>query len=199
MPCNDEELKMMVDTMRKKNKYKQRCIEEQDLLRKCIYCKYLLNSQEWSCVMEKYIMEKLLIEKPTDEISGDGIKNGKTIEIKVSLGSKNGQFNFVQIRPEHNVDLYIFIAYNLYEEEYGKVYTILYNSSELYKLLPDYGSYAHGTIQKLGKITYENIINNKNIEYALRPNILLKDTSKSKKLWNILIQHQIPFNSEYIK
>lgn len=61
-----------------------------------------------SIVPEKSIKEELHIGPPLDKISGDGHTNGINYEIKTLIYSKNGPFNFLQIRPDHSVDYYIF-------------------------------------------------------------------------------------------
>jgi hypothetical protein len=52
-------------------------------------------------------------------------------------------------------------------------------------LILKYGSYAHGTIKKLGKITYDDLnnINNKK-EYALRPKY-------GDKCWTELLRFRV--------
>ena len=104
-----------------------------------IFCKRYLSSNEFGLVFEKYIKNILNIEKSRDKVSGDGILNDKNVEIKVSLGDKKGQLNFVQIRPDHNVQYYIFICYNLFEDKIGKDYIFLFPSNRLYDLIPKYG------------------------------------------------------------
>ena len=94
--------------------------------------------------------------------------------------------NFVQIRPDHNIDYYIFLAYDLFEGEVGEIYWLLCKAEELYQLIPEYGGYAHGTIKQLGKITPENIYG-RNCEYALRPNPQARPGTKPRKLWEIML------------
>jgi hypothetical protein len=191
------EILSFVKSMRNANTYKEKCINETDLLNKCILCKQFMSSQEWSCVMEQYIKKELNIDSKKDEVSGDGCKNGKNIEIKVSLGCINGQMNFVQLRPDHNIDYYLFVGYNLFEDTCGKVYTLLIPSENIYELIINYGSYSHGTVFKLGNITRENI-KGRNCEYSLRPNPELSNNCKYKKLWIELLKYQKEFNSDLI-
>jgi hypothetical protein len=175
-------IKELVLQMRKPICYKNKCLIEKNILYKCILCKKYLSSNQWGPMLEKYIKELFLLKKPKNNTSGDGCSmNNKKIEIKVSLGDSNGQFNFVQIRPDHDIDYYILMCYNVFDDELGKIYWFLCPSGELYKLLPEYGSYAHGTITKLGKIEPHNIYGH-NHEYALRPNVI-----KKTALWNKLI------------
>ena len=134
-------------------------------------------------LLETYIKNLFSLKKPINRISGDGRSlNDKNIEIKVSLGDLKGRFNFVQIRPDHDIDYYIFMCYNVHDDELGKIYWFLCPSKQLYELLPRYGCYAHGTIQKLGKIVMTNIYGH-NYEYAIRPNPV-----NNTSLWNKLIE-----------
>lgn len=172
----------IVEFLRNKNKKHVKLImNEKDILKKVILCKYYLSSQKWS--IQNYIKEIFNIKNPIDNISGDGYTESKlNIEIKISLNSD--KFSFVQIRPDHNIDYYLFLVYNLYEDGLGKVYWFLIPSKELYDLIIIYGSYAHSTTKKLGKINKDNMFG-KNYEYALRFNM-------KHKIWSI-------FTSKYNK
>ena len=177
----------LVDSMRNSNKGKENtlllCKSENDILKKSILCKYYLLPSQYGCILENSIKEKFNIKKCNNTVSGDGIINKKAIEIKVSLGSKNGQYNFVQLRPGHKIDYYLFMCYSLISSSLGEIVWFLCEPNELYKLLPKYGEYSHGTIAKLGKITLENIDND--YEYSLRPNP--NGRKKSRDLWNIMM------------
>ena len=154
-----------------------------------------ISSQTWSPMFEKKLKIIFNIGPKKDKISGDGQYNEskETVEIKVSLGSKNC-LNFVQIRPHHKCDKYLLMAYNIYEGELGRVYLFEISHNKIVDLILNYGNYAHGTIKKQGKITLENI--NKNMyEYALRINLL---NEKGKKIWNELLKYEITFNYENI-
>jgi hypothetical protein len=187
----------MVELMRNSTSNIQKCRDEKDTLKKCILCKNYLSSNQWSLLLEDHIKSKFNIGKCLNNTSGDGCsERNKNIEIKVSLGAINGQFHFVQLRPEHKIDYYLLLAYNLYENEIGKLYWFLCEASELYDLLPEYGGYAHGTIGKLGKITCDNIYD-RNCEYALRPNPLQNDNNKPKILWNIM-KERFSVSEKYI-
>lgn len=165
---------------------KIRCQQEQDTLKKCLLCKYYLSSNEWSVLMEKHVKTLFSLQKCIDSTSGDGCtKNKLNVEIKVSLGTKDGTMNFVQLRPDHKLDFYILVAFDIHENLYGRLYWFLCKPDELYKLIPEYGGYAHGSVDKLGRITEDNI-KGRNCEYALRPNPRKK--GKSNMLWNIMIE-----------
>jgi hypothetical protein len=183
-----------------KEHFKQLCKDETDILKKCILCKRYLNSQVSSPILETYIKNKFKINRAIDSTSGDGLSlNKKNIEIKVSLGSNDGQMNFVQIRPHHKIDYYLFLCYNMHEETIGKIYWFLIPSDDLYELLPEYGGYAHNSVEENGKITLEKIYDKNQYEYCLRPNPVKKDTQKCKKLWNIFINKYNFTEEEIIK
>lgn len=176
----------MVKNMKKRKYDKELIINEPDILTKCILSKYKLSSNTWSMVLEKDIKERFNLTPPDDNTSGDcKSSNGCNIEIKISLGDSNGKVNFVQLRPGHKIDYYLFLVYNIFDGDLGKVYWFLIPSNELYKLLPTYGSYSHGTISELGKISLTSIISNSSYEYSLRPNPV--KPGKSKDLWDILV------------
>lgn len=177
--------KMVMNFRMDKSEIKNLCINEKNLLKQCILCKNYLSAQQWSGIMENRIKEIFDIKQKINSTSGDGIINKNNIEIKASLGDIKGTFNFVQLRPGHSIKYYIFLTYDAYESTLGKIYWFLISSIDLYKLLPLYGGYAHGTIEKNGRITLENI--SKECEYSLRPNPIKKD--KSKKLWDELLKY----------
>ena len=178
-----DDIKEIVLSLRHPICYKNKCVSECNLLYKCIYCKKYLSSNQWGPLLETHIKKLFSLKKPINHVSGDGRSlNDKNVEIKVSLGDLKGQFNFVQIRPDHEIDYYIFMCYNVFADELGKIYWFLCPSNKLYELLPKYGGYAHGTIQKFGKIEMTNIYGH-NYEYAIRPNPI-----NNTHLWNKLIK-----------
>ena len=176
----------------------KRIMESKTLLEKCILAREYLTPQ--STIMENIIKQDLKINNKIDELSGDGNKNGINYEIKFTAHDKYSKFNFVQIRPDHNIDYYIFVCYNLYEDELGKEYILKIPSNIIYDLIINYGAYAHGTKCKLGPITKETLFGN-NYEYCLRasPNINDKRNiiNKSNILWNKLLQYQVEYNENY--
>lgn len=132
----------------------------------------------------KYNMEKNDKRKCIGDLT-DGLCN---YEVKVSSGGKsNNKFNYVQLRLNHNCD-YILIAYHLNFsnlDKLGELFIFKISKSDIKKIIIKYGSYAHGTISKLGKITEQSINNNmNNNEYAIRP--IYND-----KCWNELLKFRI--------
>jgi len=147
-----------------------------------------LSSNQWSLMLEKHVKEKFGINHAIDNNSGDGrTKNHQNVEIKVSLGTSIGQFHFVQIRPDHNIDYYILLAYDVQQDDLGRLHWFLCPSKDIYDILPIYGDYAHGTKTALGKICKDNIYG-RNCEYALRPNPYASKTSKTYRLWHEMMK-----------
>ena len=155
-----------------------------------IYCKVNnLSGQVLGPLIENYIKVKYCMEKNKPSLCvGDLIYNKVNFEIKVSNGGKdNNKFNFVQIRMNHICE-YILTAYYIDKNnlnELGELFIFRLNKNDIKKIIINYGHYAHGTIQKLGKITQDDlndITNDK--EYAIRP--LYGD-----KCWNELLKFRI--------
>lgn len=177
------DISQLVNDMRSSNDVKSLCDREEDVLTKCVLCKKYLSSQQWGPMLESFIKKKFNLSNKEDSVSGDGKIDNKNIEIKVSLGvnkDNESTFNFVQIRPDHNIDYYLFLVYVLEEGDLGTVYWFLVESKDLYELIPEFGGYSHGTIEKQGRITQENMFG-KNYEYSLRPKV-------GNMLWNRLLK-----------
>jgi len=147
---------------------------------------YGLSAQQYGPLLEKYIRIKFNYIKNKAE---DCYKDGKNSEVKVSMGgSKHLKFNFVQIRPSHDCDIYILTAYHLSFENVdseGKLYIFKVPKEEMKKLIVSYGGYAHGTIKEHGKITVESLHDENNTkEYAIRPTI-------NDSCWKSLLSFQV--------
>jgi hypothetical protein len=67
---------------------------------------------------------------------------------------------------------------------------------DLYKLLPEFGGYAHGTVALNGPITNESVKRGE-LEYALRPSMFTGENTKTKRLWNKILKYQT--SSEELK
>lgn len=171
----------------KTNNFIKICENESNILKKSILCRHYLSSNKWSVLLENEIRDRFCLHKARDNISGDAksLKNFN-IEIKVSLGSSNKGFNFVQLRPHHNVDYYLFLVYDLYFENLGKNYWFLIDSKNINKLILEYGSYAHGNTSNFGRITPRNI-STKTHEYSLRPNPYAAKNTKANILWEKML------------
>ena len=192
----DDSISQLVNQMRVECNIDNTCIikdieSERTILAKCIKARKYLKPQ--STVFEKIVKKDLEIGDKVDNTSGDGIKNGVNYEIKCSLWSKKSDFNFIQIRPDHNVQYYIFIGYNLFEGEYGEVYVFKIPSKKIYKLIIKYGGYTHGSKTKLGEIT-KDTLKGRNCEYALRVNPNIKKGNKYK-----LLKKMLKYRVEYDK
>lgn len=162
------------------------------ILDTCILCKKFMSSQKWSGLLERKV-KNLFNLQTTNILNGDAMgMNDKTVEIKISLGSGN-TFNFVQIRPDHNVDYFLFLSYDVMYGNLGKCYWMCIPKEHIIVLLQKYGSYAHGSKKVHGPITDVSIKHNK-YEYALRPSIY--SNGKSRLLWNEMMQYIV--DEEYI-
>jgi hypothetical protein len=155
--------------------HKVEIMKEGDIKRAHIYCKInQLSGQVSGPLIEHYIKNKYGMEKNNASLcKGDLQHNQINFEIKISNGGKeNNKFNYVQLRMNHDC-VYIFTAYYICidnVETEGDLYIFKLNKKELKDLIYKYGGYAHGTVQKLGKITEDDLDNQENDkEYAIRP------------------------------
>ena len=170
--------------------HKIEIIKESNIKRAHIYCKInQLSGQVSGPLIEYYIKTKYNMEKNNASLCiGDLQHNQINFELKISTGGKeNNRFNYVQLRMNHNC-VYIFTAYYLCEDNIdneGELFIFKLNKDDIKKLILSYGGYAHGTVQKLGKITeieLSNIANDK--EYAIRPKY-------GDKCWNELLSFRV--------
>jgi hypothetical protein len=109
-------------------------------------------------------------------------------EIKVSNGGKeHNKFNYVQIRMNHECE-YILTAYYINNDNIeieGELFIFKLTKINIKKLILKYGGYAHGTKQKLGEITEEDLENPLNDkEYTIRPKY-------GDKCWKELLQFRV--------
>jgi hypothetical protein len=155
-----------------------------------IYCKInQLSGQISGPLIEFYIKNKYkMIKNNASLCIGDVKHKNKNIEIKISTGGKeNNKFNYVQLRVNHNCD-YILTAYYLSKENLknmGELFIFRLNKKYMKEIILKFGTYAHGTIQKLGVIKQQDLNNPKNDrEYAIRPKY-------GDKCWIELLKHRI--------
>jgi len=156
-----------------------------------LYCKINnIIGQSSGPLIQNYIINKYnMIRNNASNINGDCSLNNKNIEIKVSLGGKtHKKFNYVQIRPNHNVDYYLLTAYYLDKNNYknkGELFIFLVDKVTMMDIILHYGSYAHGTIKELGEITLESLKDvESNKEYCIRP-------TYGDKCWNKLLESRV--------
>ena len=159
-----------------------------------IYCKInKLSGQISGPLIETYIIKKYnLIKNKSKECNGDCsmIYNNTIInfEIKASFGGiKHNKFNYVQLRLNHNIDYYIFTSYYLSNENVkkkGELFVFLINKTDIKNMVLKYGNYAHGTLNKNGKRTFETLNDDNKYEYALRP--IYNDNC-----WNELLNYRV--------
>jgi hypothetical protein len=140
--------------------------------------------------LEKYIRIRFnYIKNNAEDCVGDCSKDGKNSEVKVSLGgATHSKFNFVQIRPSHDCDEYIFTAYHLSPENVeteGELYIFKLSKGNIKKIVVAYGGYAHGTFKEYGSITMASLNDEKSTkEYAIRPTI-------NDDCWNALLPYRV--------
>ena len=147
-----------------------------------------LSGQQTGPLIEKFIIDKSgMCKVNASKCQGDGKYNENFVEIKISLGGKDrNKFNYVQIRPSHTITYYILTAYYLdwtNIEDNGELFIFLIKKMDMINVLEKYGSYAHGTVAKMGQITMDNIMKNTDYEYALRP-------TYGDKLWKSLLEYR---------
>lgn len=191
-----KKLKLILDSS--KVNHKEEILKRETLKDAHIYCKLNnLSGQEAGPLIETYMKEKFNMKKnvPSDckgdmKVSGllTNQPENENVEIKISNGGKtNNKFNYVQLRLNHDCN-YIFTAYYLdYTNlnQTGELFVFYLNKTIIKELIEKYGSYAHGTIKKLGKISKKDLNSNSNTkEYALRPKY-------GDKCWNDLLRFRI--------
>jgi hypothetical protein len=168
---------------------------DEDLLHKCIVYKSFFSSNKYSLQLENDLRKMFNLSKKINNNCGDGTSVfGKKIEIKISLGNTSGIFNFLQIRPSHDIDHYLFMIYDLNHGDEGKIQFFLLSSRQVDALIPKYASYTHGSVKNIGKIT-RNF--NKMLEYTLRPCNNTKN-KKGHELWKKFLMYEKTEQEIYI-
>lgn len=152
-----------------------------------VYCVVnKLVGQKYGFLLERYIRERFgYTGNRTEECRGDCSKGDVNYEIKVSLGGRNfDRFNYVQIRPRHDCNMYILTAYHLTPhnvDDQGDLYIFRLSKDVLYELICKYGCYAHGSKSHHGIIKSPL---NESVEYALRP-------THGSKCWMEMLKYRI--------
>lgn len=189
--CNNEtniKLKHILESS--KINHKLEIMKQLTLKDAHVYCKiHKLSGQVSGPLIENYIKNKYgMIKNSASLCVGDLLYNQINLEIKVSNGgNENNKFNYVQIRMNHNCE-YILTAYHLSYENLingGELFIFRLNKENIKNLILKYGTYAHGTIRKLGEIKKKDLDDETNDkEYAIRPKY-------GDKCWNELLQFRI--------
>ena len=156
--------------------HKVEIMKEPDIKCAHIYCVLnQLSGQVSGPLLEHYIQNKYdMIKNKSSLCIGDLQHNQTNLEIKISTGGKDyNKFNYVQLRMNHNCE-YLLTAYYLSDDNVdttgGELFIFKLNKTDMKKMILNYGGYAHGTIQKLGPITEEDLNDTTNDkEYAIRP------------------------------
>ena len=151
-----------------------------------IYCKiHRLTSQQFGPILQNFIIHRYgFLKKSAKLREGDCTKNNLNIEVKVSLGSKDNKYHYVQIRLSHDIQFYLLSAYLLNEENVeneGELFIFNVPKEFMKFLVKKYGGYAHGTIKEYGKIEGEL---DESKEYAIRPEV-------GSDCWNFLLNYRI--------
>ena len=174
--------------------HKLKIMEEATLKEAHAYCvEHNVSAQQYGPALEKYIITKHKYTKNNASSgNGDAAKDGKNVEIKVSLGGMHRQkFNYVQIRPQQEVDMYILTAYYLTREnceQEGELYIFHVSKDAIKDIMLQHGSYAHGTKKVNKVITVESLNDPHNdAEYAIRPTF-------GDDCWNALMKFRIDEN-----
>lgn len=186
-------LQQILDSSYSHKKHTENILNLSTLKDAHIYCKINnLSGQFTGPILEKYVKIKYkMIKNTVSSCTGDLKHNKNNIEIKASNGGKtNNKFNYVQLRMNHNCN-YILTAYYIsYDnlEKLGELYIFKLTKDNIKQIIVKYGNYAHGTIDKLGHITIDDLndLNNQK-EYALRPKY-------GDKCWNELLNYRIEEN-----
>ena len=170
--------------------HKIEIMKEANLKRAHIYCKInQLSGQVSGPLIEYYIKNKYSMDKNNPSLcKGDLLREQINYELKISNGGKeNNKFNYVQLRMNHEC-VYIFTAYFISVDNIdteGELFIFKINKDDIKKIILAYGGYAHGTLQKLGKITDVELDNQENDkEYSIRPKY-------GDKCWNELLNFRI--------
>lgn len=151
-----------------------------------VYCVLqCMSAQQYGPLIERYIQTKFGYQKNNSRhCIGDCKKGGTNTEIKVSLGgATHSRFNYVQLRPTHDCDTYIFTAYHLSLQNVqseGELFIFSVPKSRLKTLIASFGGYAHGTIKEHGPIEESSLSK----EYAIR-------TTINDKCWNALLPFRV--------
>jgi hypothetical protein len=188
----NEQLRKILDNSKKN--HKEEIVKQSTLKYAHIYCKtHQLSGQSSGPLIEYYMINKYhMIKNKASECIGDCSKNGQNIEIKISLGGDktHSEFNYVQIRFNHDIDIYLLTAYYVNEDNIdnnGELYIFSVDKNSMRNIIYQFGQYAHGTKKKLGEITMndlEDITNTNTKEYCIRPKY-------GDECWNTLLQFRI--------
>lgn len=191
MPIKPIQIKLRNILNLSKCNHKKEIFKESSNIKEAhIYCKInQLSGQISGPLIEYYIKNKYnMIKNNASLCIGDVKHKNKNIEIKISTGGKeNNKFNYVQLRVNHNCD-YILTAYYLSKENLktmGELFIFRLNKNNMKDIILKFGTYAHGTIQKLGVIKQKDLNNPTNDrEYAIRPKY-------GDKCWIELLKYRI--------
>lgn len=134
-----------------------------------------VSAQQFGPLLEHFLINKFKYTKNSASLCiGDCVKSGVNTEVKASLGgSKHNEFNYVQLRPSHNIQSYLLTAYYLSKENVetgGDLYVFRVPKVDMCSIILNHGGYAHGTNSEHGRISLESLQDpTSKKEYAIRP------------------------------
>jgi hypothetical protein len=145
----------------------------------CVIAKTKFSGSAYGTRLEKVLKDKFHLTNKLDNNSGDAVSSKLgNIEIKVSLGDKNGGYCIAQqVRPHHCIDYYLCLYYNIIDDF---VTLHLVPSNSMIALCQQHGGQSHGT--KTGK--------HRSTELGVFCNKFNKKTTKAYKVWEIIQQYE---------
>ncbi len=154
----------------------------QSLRNACILAKHSLSSPSHGTAVENWLIEYYNCKRISSSNKEGDLKfhNQYNVEVKSSISKDGKKFNYVQLRPTHQIDFYLMPSYDVINDN---LYVFFVSQQEMKNLILKYGSYAHGTKKEKGLIS-ENI-DNRDVEFAIRPNI------QKGEQWKELLKYQI--------
>lgn len=148
--------------------------------RLAVLCKRYLNPQSYGGILEEHMAVKFCLDKKVGAVDGDRVSPTLgNLEIKASLGDKDGGWVLQQIRPTHDVKYYLVMLYNIQKD---KVKWLLIPHEDMNQLIIDYGGYAHGVKGRKGAITQKALKNSHN-EFSYFFNSEAKKGTKMHDAW----------------
>ena len=168
-----------------KSDLKNKIINETNTKNAFIVGKAQLSPQQYGAALETHIKTKYGWGNAMDNKSGDALTpNGNKIEIKVSAEDAKGGFNYVQIRPNHDVDYYLLANYSISTDE---VIILLCPKNEFLDIVIGHGQLAHGT--KDTSFEYK--------EYAYRPKMHGREGTKGRDQWDNIASWEVDERTLY--
>lgn len=145
----------------------------------CLFAKALMKAQSYGGYLERFLKRRFGLNDAPDNKSGDASCVDGNIEIKVSLGDKNGNWVLQQVRPHHNIQFYLVLCYSIRDDQ-ARLFIIPHDIC--IDLCKKYGGLAHGTKDRYEQQT--------DIELGFRFNQFSKPTTQLYRAWNAISVHE---------